>query len=863
MFYVVCPKKAMKRNTGLLKKQNTAPRLTSTPPPPPTVVDENGVGIVPNARVVYSYDPRYYDPHYVDWSGWCFYIFFLLFFLFIVAAFLIVWFVPYPYASGSSRMPVTSAVQTNGGHDIPGLGSVATHNSITGSSDIRTDCTESEQYNLTTHYCEPRIIIPVNVDTELFDRSVNQCDSFFRHTCGSWITHHEAQLARGHVRRVDRAFGAAQHHNQWALRHLITNDGGGGTPIGNFYYSCVDAFVTGDQNAQMTLYRRHVLTQTVEALQTMADLPVVFARLTRLGFTAPVSLGIEEHPKAPQMVPFFGNDGFTSMTEDSVRLIFQRGNVNNEDVARKKARQFMALNTLIEQHRPNDDAIIGSTMAQYVSYLAGPQFTRDMMYVNDVRQHMRITFDMDNWLRELGMTSFPDYHLAWVRDNAYYMWFFGNFGPLKRPSRLAQWRAYVEFSVLYHTTDYFPHLPQTVFVHTSAAAENPKDEQWERRGMRSMKRGVPRVTHEDCMRLTEHMLPGYVSQAYDELTGISQTMRERLLEMFENLRRRLRVMISETVYMTSNDRRWTIHKLDAIIVRIGKPHNWHVEPFGHRLTINDYLKNMDYVRRYRVQRQYDRWNVNDDSAHRLNRDDEQRFGSPLSLVNAMYSPVSNTITIYGGILQYPFIHENYDDTTLYATIGTVVSHEMMHSLDPKGRLFDSQGSFRWGARMGYWQRPTVSEYDKQVMCLVREFGSAHNVQNDLAQHCPALQGQHDDIYGQHTITEDFPDAVGVRLAYETYFLNTTLCTSCASHAVDVQHQARAMWMYSFAQQWCSVATPEYECALATHDVHAEPRIRVDSTLRQVPYFQDIFQCPSNTYMYNTRQNTCNVFGKKL
>ena len=274
------------------------------------------------------------------------------------------------------------------------------------------------------------------------------------------------------------------------------------------------------------------------------------------------------------------------------------------------------------------------------------------------------------------------------------------------------------------------------------------------------------------------------------------------------------------------------------------------EPFGNHISVSNYIQNMEYIRRYRVKRQWQRWNPEDDSAHRLNRDDMQRFNAPTSLVNAMYSPTSNTITVYAGILQYPFVHPRFSDVTMYSTIGTVIGHEFSHALDPKGRLFDENGSFRYAARMGWWQRPTVTEYDRRVMQVIDEFGShAH------FKECPELEAQPTNLYGQHTITEDVADLVGVRAAYEAYFLNKTICHAAGNELMQEKH----LFFYSFAQMWSSVATSKYECLVAQHDVHAAPRIRVDSTLRNLEYFQQLYVCPAGSEMLKTNDELINVF----
>jgi putative endopeptidase len=310
----------------------------------------------------------------------------------------------------------------------------------------------------------------------------------------------------------------------------------------------------------------------------------------------------------------------------------------------------------------------------------------------------------------------------------------------------------------------------------------------------------------------------------------------------------LKQMVAESSWVTPQDKRMTLAKLDAIVVRVGLPIAWEVEPFGWELVAGDYMKNLDHVRRYRVQHNFQRFHGGSavggsssmDSSSpppRLDRDALAGFQSPLSLVNAMYSPTSNTISIYAGILQYPFVDATYDNVTLFATIGTVVGHELAHSLDPSGRRFDGEGIFHRG-RMAWWQRATVGEYDKRVECVAQDFGASAPV---------SCAGVTPSDYGRLTITEDTADVMGVAAAFK----------AAASSSSGGGRQDKMRFFYSFSQMWCSVANQPYECAKALSDVHAVPRVRVDSTLRNMRDFQEAFSCPAGAFM--KKDQRCEIF----
>jgi predicted metalloendopeptidase len=152
----------------------------------------------------------------------------------------------------------------------------------------------------------------------------------------------------------------------------------------------------------------------------------------------------------------------------------------------------------------------------------------------------------------------------------------------------------------------------------------------------------------------------------------------------------------------------------------------------------------------------------------------------------------------------------------------------------------------------------VIEYDKRVECVAEEFGSPHVV-GDLTSHCPNVAVSD---YGRLTITEDTADVLGVTAAYRAMTaLGNDARQGKPSHALTPRltpsSAVRMRFFYSFSQMWCSVANAKYECAKAMSDVHAVPRVRVDSTLRNLKEFQDTFACPNGKYM--KKDARCEVF----
>lgn len=113
------------------------------------------------------------------------------------------------------------------------------------------------------------------------------------------------------------------------------------------------------------------------------------------------------------------------------------------------------------------------------------------------------------------------------------------------------------------------------------------------------------------------------------------------------------------------------------------------------------------------------------------------------IVNAWYDPTRNTITIPPGIL-FPPIYRGRNDVADLASMGTIIGHEMGHSLDVSGRFFDSHGFYVMPEQadvpsIGWWRDHDIEGFEQHMQCLAAEFGH------------PCQRAD----YGMHTMGEEY------------------------------------------------------------------------------------------------------------
>ncbi len=130
--------------------------------------------------------------------------------------------------------------------------------------------------------------------------------------------------------------------------------------------------------------------------------------------------------------------------------------------------------------------------------------------------------------------------------------------------------------------------------------------------------------------------------------------------------------------------------------------------------------------------------------------DRNEWWMPPQLVNAVNLPVQNALNFPAAILVRPFFDPKADPAFNYGAIGSVIGHEISHSFDNNGALFDSTG------RLRNWWTPADLQRFQQA-------GTALSAQYDAYE---ALPGLH--VNGKLTLGENIADVAGLSAAYDAY-----------------------------------------------------------------------------------------------
>jgi len=751
-------------------------------------------------------------------------------------------------------------------------------------TDTRDDCTADELYNEDAKLCIMRSYFPQAVSPAIMDASVSPCTDIYRHACGKWIDSHTNE---------NRGFAGLVALNSLAIRGIVLNKSVAN--LNPFYQSCEATLVLDPGRRRQRelnqmdskLTREAILGRMLDPLVSHADLPLVFARMTAAGYTVPIALAVQGNPMDKGVIPLFMYDGFQGREHEPewVRLHFEALYGEGSDQARFETNALLDMVAKVDVHEPDRSGAL-ETYEGWKTYVTGNQVRSDMMTWSEFQSLSRSTFDWNLYLGEVEKRlSLPAFKFAptqtvWALSRSFFEWF------MPESFSVSEWRTYITFSVLYHTHDFFPELPADVLLSgrrlnvvsplraahrrfkkrpLSAAAyghgprtkvrhTHAKGQEWVKRSRRTSSK-QPKyartalatgaddtglvVSSADCLAATQFMLPGILSKEFlaTRFKDGEQT-RARVQTMVERIRDRFVLNIERTTWMDNATRTAQVAKVKAIVPRVVHPTEWSEEvfPLGKEMDPVRYLRNLGIIQEERVRRNLALWSESNYGVKcdARCRDRITLFGAPLFTVNAWYNPDRNVITIPAGILQPPFYHPQFTDASAYGTIGWVVAHELSHSEDDHGILYDADGVMR-----PTWTADALTEYRKRATCLVNEYSTLED--------CNA------DAYGEQTLCENVADNNGVRIAYEALFDDPA---TRHLHTLEDKRE----FILAGAQMWCASYQPQVLCDSARDDVHAAALMRVRKTFAQLPYFAEVMGCNVGDPMHRHAKERCELFG---
>jgi putative endopeptidase len=340
--------------------------------------------------------------------------------------------------------------------------------------------------------------------------------------------------------------------------------------------------------------------------------------------------------------------------------------------------------------------------------------------------------------------------------------------------------------------------------------------------------GTPQQRPRDQLALnaTSNALQDAVGQAY---VGkyFPASAKAEIQGMADNIKAAFARRVKAIGWMAPSTKQEALKKVESIVVGIGYPDSWR-DYAGLTITGDNAYTNQKNARL---------WEYRHQIAKIGKPMDRREWWMPPQLVNAVNLPVQNALNFPAAILVKPFFDPTADAAFNYGAIGSTIGHEISHSFDTGGALFDAVGAMR-----NWWTPADFKNFQSQADALAKQYDAYE-----------ALPGLH--VNGKLTLNENIADVAGLGAAYEAY--KASLHGKPAPVINGFTGDQR--FFIAYAQAWSVKSRPETLRQIVLTNGHAPEQFRAQ-TVRNIDAWYPAFNVQPGQKLYLPPQQRVKIWG---
>jgi len=363
------------------------------------------------------------------------------------------------------------------------------------------------------------------------------------------------------------------------------------------------------------------------------------------------------------------------------------------------------------------------------------------------------------------------------------------------------WKDYLTLRVIEHASPYLPKpfVDERFEFYSKTLNGTPKQrDRW--------KRGIS---------VTNAALGYAVGKLYAE-RYFAPEEKARAEAMVKNLLAAFSRRIDQLEWMAPETKTKAKAKLAVLKVGVGYPDHW-IDYSALDIRPGDALGNAMRAEVFETQR----------NLAKLGKPvDRSEWVMTPQTVNAVNLPVMNAMNFPAAILQPPYFDPNRPVVMDYGATGATIGHEISHSFDDQGALFDEFGKLN-----NWWKPEDFAHFREASQKLAKQY--------DQYKPFPDLA-----LNGQQVLSENIADLAGLSAAYDAWQLSLH---GKPAPVVDGFSGDQQFFM-SYAQSWRGKAREPALRQQVITDGHAPDEYRAD-TVRNLDAWYPSFDVKPGEKLY--------------
>ncbi len=257
-------------------------------------------------------------------------------------------------------------------------------------------------------------------------------------------------------------------------------------------------------------------------------------------------------------------------------------------------------------------------------------------------------------------------------------------------------------------------------------------------------------------------------------------------------------------------------KVASLYVGVGYPDHW-ADFSGLEVSREDLFGNVHRARRLHLQQQL----------AELGKPVDRTYWCMVpQIVNAVNLPMRNALSFPAGILQPPYFDPNAPASINYGAIGATIGHEISHSFDDQGALFDATGKIA-----NWWTKEDLAHFEASGAQLAAQF--------DAYAPFPDLH-----VNGKQTLSENIADLAGLSASHDAWLAALDGKPAPAVEGFNGEQQ----FFLGYAQSWRQKYREPLLRRLVISDGHAPDEYRAQ-TVRNLDAWYRAFDVKPGQALY--------------
>lgn len=340
--------------------------------------------------------------------------------------------------------------------------------------------------------------------------------------------------------------------------------------------------------------------------------------------------------------------------------------------------------------------------------------------------------------------------------------------------------------------------------------------------------GTPQQRPRDILALnaTSNALQDAVGKAYVDKYFPASSKAE-IQKMVDNIKAAFAKRVQAIDWMAPSTKQEALKKVQNIVVGVGYPDSWR-DYSGLQIVGDNAYANQKNAGLAEYKHQIAKIGKPMDRAE---------WWMPPQLVNAVNLPVQNALNFPAAILVKPFFDPNADAAFNYGGIGATIGHEISHSFDNGGALFDASGALR-----NWWTPADFKKFTEAGDALAKQFDAYE-----------ALPGLH--VNGKLTLSENIADVAGLAASYDAYR------ASLGGKELPVKEGLTGdqRFFLAYAQSWAVKSRPETLRQIVLTNGHAPEQFRA-LTVRNLDAWYPAFAVKPGQKLYLAPDKRVKIWG---